>query len=118
MGTPEAGKFGAVLSSDDPEFGGQGRINSATEHFTHPEGTPGALHAPGAHAGSVSACSTAQSKALSIHVCCAVLAGVRETNFNDRAFSMLVLAPSRTVAVYAKIPEAGAAASLQKPATG
>jgi hypothetical protein len=37
-------------------------------------------------------------------------AGVRESNFNDRAFSMLVLAPSRTVAVYAKIPENGAGA--------
>ena len=43
VGTMEAGKFQAVLSSDDLEFGGQGRINSATEHFTHPEGTPGLL---------------------------------------------------------------------------
>lgn len=41
VGTMEAGKFRAVLSSDDPAFGGQGRINSKTEHFTHPEGTPG-----------------------------------------------------------------------------
>ena len=30
---------------------------------------------------------------------------MRETNFNDRAYSMLVLAPSRTVGVYAKMPE-------------
>ena len=32
-------------------------------------------------------------------------AGVPDTNFNDRAFSMLVAAPSRTVAVYALMPE-------------
>ena len=31
--------------------------------------------------------------------------GVPETNFNDRAFSMLVAAPSRTVSVYALMPE-------------
>ena len=34
-----------------------------------------------------------------------VYAGVRETNFNDRAFSMKVYAPSRTVGIYARIPE-------------
>jgi 1,4-alpha-glucan branching enzyme len=44
VGTMEAGKFRAVLSSDDAAFGGQGRINSATEHFTHPEGTPGSVY--------------------------------------------------------------------------
>lgn len=32
-------------------------------------------------------------------------AGSRETNFNDRAFSMRVYAPSRTVGIYAKMPE-------------
>ena len=30
---------------------------------------------------------------------------MRETNFNDRAYSMLVLAPARTVGIYAKMPE-------------
>ena len=35
----------------------------------------------------------------------AVHAGVRETNFNDRAFSMKVYAPSRTVGIYARMPE-------------
>jgi hypothetical protein len=29
------------MSSDDARFGGRGRINNETEHFTHPEGTPG-----------------------------------------------------------------------------
>ncbi|EIE25420.1 starch branching enzyme [Coccomyxa subellipsoidea C-169] len=71
VGTPEPGRYKAVLTSDDVEFGGRGRINHDTEHFTHPEGTPGAP----------------------------------ETNFNDRAFSMLVASPSRTVAVYALMPE-------------
>lgn len=33
------------------------------------------------------------------------MAGVRETNFNDRPHSMLVLSPSRTVVVYARAPE-------------
>ena len=32
-------------------------------------------------------------------------AGLPETNFNDRAFSMRVYAPSRTVGIYAKMPE-------------
>ena len=30
-----------MLSSDDKEFGGHGRLDHATEHFTHPEGNPG-----------------------------------------------------------------------------
>lgn len=46
VGTPEPGKYRAVLNSDDPAFGGQGRINSATEHFTHPEGMPGPFAVP------------------------------------------------------------------------
>ena len=41
IGTPEAGRYKAVLSSDDKEYGGQGRIDGIVEHFTHPEGTPG-----------------------------------------------------------------------------
>jgi len=41
VGTPEAGRYKVVLTSDDVEFGGQGRLSHATEHFTHPEGTPG-----------------------------------------------------------------------------
>ena len=32
-------------------------------------------------------------------------AGVRETNFNDRAHSMRVAAPARSVVVYARVPE-------------
>ena len=34
-------------------------------------------------------------------------AGVQETNFNDRAFSMKVYAPSRSVGIYARMPEPG-----------
>ena len=30
-----------MISSDDKQFGGHGRINNTIEHFTHPEGTPG-----------------------------------------------------------------------------
>jgi hypothetical protein len=36
---------------------------------------------------------------------CGCATGVPESNFNERAFSMKVLAPSRTVGIYAKIPE-------------
>ena len=32
-------------------------------------------------------------------------AGVPESNFNNRAFSMLVAAPSRSVVVYERVPE-------------
>ena len=41
VGTPEPGRYKAIVSSDDKQYGGQGRINNTTEHFTHPEGTPG-----------------------------------------------------------------------------
>lgn len=41
VGTPEPGRYKAVISSDDKQYGGQGRIDSITEHFTHPEGSPG-----------------------------------------------------------------------------
>ncbi|CAL5219263.1 g1061 [Coccomyxa viridis] len=73
IGTPEPGRYKAIASSDDKQYGGQGRIDNTIEHFTHPEGTP----------------------------------GMRETNFNDRAFSMKVYAPSRTVGIYARMPEQG-----------
>jgi len=43
IGTPEPGKYKAVISSDDKQYGGQGRIDNTVEHFTHPEGTPGIL---------------------------------------------------------------------------
>ena len=46
VGTPEPGRYKAVASSDDKIFGGQGRINNETEHFTHPEGTPGVTIRP------------------------------------------------------------------------
>ncbi|CAK0744688.1 1,4-alpha-glucan-branching enzyme, chloroplastic/amyloplastic [Coccomyxa viridis] len=71
VGTPEQGRYKAIVSSDDKQYGGQGRINNSVEHFTHPEGTP----------------------------------GVRETNFNDRAYSMKVYAPSRTVSIYVRMTE-------------
>ena len=32
-------------------------------------------------------------------------AGVRETNFNNRAYSMKVYAPSRTVSIYVRMAE-------------
>ena len=32
-------------------------------------------------------------------------AGVRETNFNNRAYSMKVYAPSRTVSIYVRMTE-------------
>lgn len=113
MGTPEAGRYKAVLTSDDVEFGGQGRINHETEHFTHPEGTPG--HSPSFPQAS-KVCDTglgmrfadmsAPDKVrLESTLTCACFAGVAETNFNNRAFSMLVAAPSRIVVVYAKMPE-------------
>ena len=101
VGTPEPGRYKAVLTSDDVEFGGRGRINHDTEHFTHPEGTPGAafillllqlLHPLNSN----------NKRVMDEYKW---RAGAPETNFNDRAFSMLVASPSRTVAVYALMPE-------------
>ena len=43
IGTPEPGRYKAVISSDNKQYGGQGRIDNTVEHFTHPEGTPGIL---------------------------------------------------------------------------
>jgi hypothetical protein len=125
VGTPEPGRYKAVLSSDDIEFGGSGRIGHETEHFTHPEGTPGAtfppvllhslhhllipwkLHGSGLLKSIVSPCAWADEsgRRYSLTGCHAWPAGVPESNFNDRAFSMMVAAPSRTVAVYALMPE-------------
>ncbi len=45
VGTPEQGRYKAIVSSDDKQYGGQGRINNSVEHFTHPEGTPGTSNA-------------------------------------------------------------------------
>jgi hypothetical protein len=42
VGTPEPGKYRIALDSDDPQFGGPARIGHGAEHFTHPEGQPGA----------------------------------------------------------------------------
>ena len=97
-----------MISSDDKQFGGHGRINNTVEHFTHPEGTPGErppfcvffLHARPPFAE----CSNAKNLQR-MRVGSAGCAGVRETNFNDRAFSMKVCAPSRTVGIYARMPE-------------
>lgn len=36
IGVEEAGQFKIILSSDDPQFGGQGRINKDVLHFTQP----------------------------------------------------------------------------------
>ncbi len=77
VGTPEAGKYRAVLSSDDSRFGGQQRVNPTVDHFTAPEGQP----------------------------------GVPESNFNNRAFSIQVLSPSRSAVVYALQPEVADAAA-------
>eukprot|EP00891_Asterochloris_glomerata_P000493 jgi/Astpho2/493/fgenesh1_pm.00011_%23_33_t len=77
VGTPEAGKYRAVLSSDDSRFGGQQRVNPTVDHFTAAEGQP----------------------------------GVPESNFNNRAFSIQVLSPSRSAVVYALQPEVADAAA-------
>ena len=45
VGTPEQGRYKAIVSSDDEQYGGQGRIDNSVEHFTHPEGTPGTFNA-------------------------------------------------------------------------
>jgi len=42
VGTPEPGKYRIALDSDDPQFGGPARVGHGAEHFTHPEGQPGA----------------------------------------------------------------------------
>ena len=41
VGVPTAGKYQAILSSDDEEFGGQGRIDHSAAQLSHPEGQPG-----------------------------------------------------------------------------
>ena len=111
IGTPEPGRYKAVVSSDDKQYGGQGRIDNATEHFTHPEGTPGKRHALEARHAQTS--PLLWCKTLQRFICMrearthdrTEYAGMRETNFNDRAFSMKVYAPSRTVGIYARMPE-------------
>ena len=49
VGTPEQGRYKAIVSSDDKEYGGQGRIDNNVEHFTHPEGIPGTSDAWSLH---------------------------------------------------------------------
>ena len=49
VGTPEQGRYKAIVSSDDKQYGGQGRIDNSVEHFTHPEGTPGTSKAWSLH---------------------------------------------------------------------
>ena len=68
VGVGLPGKYRVVLDSDAFCYGGKGRVGHDVDHFTSPEGTPGAP----------------------------------ETNFNDRPHSMMVLAPARTVVVYAR----------------
>ena len=43
VGVPKGGKYQAILSTDDKEFGGQGRIDHAAAHLSQPEGQPGAI---------------------------------------------------------------------------
>ena len=41
VGAPAPGKYRIALDSDDPQYGGPGRVGHEAEHFTHPEGQPG-----------------------------------------------------------------------------
>lgn len=41
VGTEVAGTYKCILSSDEPRFGGQGRIDMNHEHFSNPEGYAG-----------------------------------------------------------------------------
>jgi 1,4-alpha-glucan branching enzyme len=41
IGVPDGGKYRVALDSDDPAFGGQGRVGHDVDHFTSPEGEPG-----------------------------------------------------------------------------
>ena len=54
VGTPEQGRYKAIVSSDDKQYGGQGRIDNSVEHFTHPEGTPGTPNARLLHCACLS----------------------------------------------------------------
>ncbi len=148
VGTPEPGKYRIALDSDDPQFGGPARVGHGAEHFTHPEGQPGArgprtalpvparqkqtvafgrsgsgqvaaasvcaLEAGGRWGGASTssacrACSRRGRRARTKLSCGTYAplarAGVPEGNFNNRAFSMLVSAPSRSVVVYERVPE-------------
>ncbi|KIZ01544.1 1,4-alpha-glucan branching enzyme [Monoraphidium neglectum] len=41
VATPEPGKWRVIIDSDDPRFGGQGRVGHDTDHFTSPAAEAG-----------------------------------------------------------------------------
>ena len=47
VGAPDGGRYRVALDSDAADFGGTGRVGHGVDHFTEPEGVPGALFAPG-----------------------------------------------------------------------
>ena len=47
---PEGGRYQAVLSTDDKQFGGQGRIDHDAAHLSQPEGQPGTAQLSRNHA--------------------------------------------------------------------
>ena len=42
MGAPDGGRYRVALDSDADDFGGSGRVGHGIDHFTEPEGVPGA----------------------------------------------------------------------------
>ena len=100
IGVPDGGKYRVVADSDAAEFGGRGllgwRWNRGRSGETLSSSSP----------SSSSSCSSGGGEYFSNP---AGVPGLAETNFNNRAHSILVGSPARSAVVYARVVEGEAA---------